>query len=445
MANLGITHATLLPIMADFWALPSDSTLWSTYENNQLQSYMDSGIRNVHYPRPTAKFPDGHQFSWSKPFTELVIWPTLEIDSNKTVTATFSSPTSTVTASEPMFHPSMVGQEIFITSILNGTFAADTDWTKGSGWTIEGGVAVATGAISTDLSQTVAPLISGNTYKVTYTVTVSAGSVAAICGTASGKPRRESGTYTEEIVANGTGFKFTGSGFTGTIDDVTVEGIFPITGYTSSTVITTSSNATCTAKTFHLDATGDYRLPSTFGGLAGPISFADTYGLDPLRVILANSLMQRRRQTAATGTPVHAAIDPVASDSSAEQVWNLMLEPVPGEERTLKFQYFLLPTQLIASTNIYPLGGPAYAELVIESCLAAIERRNPRMGTTHQIEFERLIDVAIQYDIDAMGPEVIGYNGSRSSGRWREGGGSRLNRHDTSEPLVQYNGYPARS
>lgn len=105
--------------------------------------------------------------------------------------------------------------------IVNPYFNADATWTKGAGWTIGSGVATATGAISTDLSQ--AGVLDGtSSYLVVFTVTRSAGSVTATCGTQAGTARSASGTYAETIVSNGTGFKFATSGFTGTVDNVFV-------------------------------------------------------------------------------------------------------------------------------------------------------------------------------------------------------------------------------
>jgi hypothetical protein len=55
--------------------------------------------------------------------------------------------------------------------IINGTFATDTDWTKGAGWTIAAGAATNSGATGS-LSQTmVQPLTLGNTYRVTFDFT----------------------------------------------------------------------------------------------------------------------------------------------------------------------------------------------------------------------------------------------------------------------------------
>ncbi len=108
----------------------------------------------------------------------------------------------------------------------NGTFASDTGWTKGTGWTISGGKADAAGAISTALTQTAAfPLVSGAVYTVTFTTSsTSAGSVAvSLGGGTAGTSRSTDNTFTQAITAGSTQtIAFTGSGFTGKIDDVTI-------------------------------------------------------------------------------------------------------------------------------------------------------------------------------------------------------------------------------
>jgi hypothetical protein len=55
--------------------------------------------------------------------------------------------------------------------ITNGGFAADTNWTKGAGWTIAAGVAAnsgAAGTLSQDFGALVAALINGNSYVLTF-------------------------------------------------------------------------------------------------------------------------------------------------------------------------------------------------------------------------------------------------------------------------------------
>lgn len=107
---------------------------------------------------------------------------------------------------------------------VNGNFATDSDWTKGTGWSIGSGVATAAGAISTDLEQDAGiVLIEGESYTITMTITHSAGSITPEIGGTTGTARSSSGTYTETIIAGSTQkITFGTSGFTGTVDDVSV-------------------------------------------------------------------------------------------------------------------------------------------------------------------------------------------------------------------------------
>lgn len=115
--------------------------------------------------------------------------------------------------------------------VTNGSFATDTGWTKGAGWTIAAGVATATGAISTAISQTAAfTLVQGQVYSVTYTITRSAGGLIPSVGGTSGVERTASGTYNEVIVAGSSQtLAFTGNGFTGTLDNVSINLAAPAT------------------------------------------------------------------------------------------------------------------------------------------------------------------------------------------------------------------------
>jgi len=113
--------------------------------------------------------------------------------------------------------------------ITNGAFAADTDWTKGDGWTIGAGVADCDGTqeAASDLSQAV-ELVEDVTYILTFTLTRSAGSVQAHVGGTAGTARSTADTFVEEIVAGGDDIVFTADAdFVGTIDNVTLT---PTTG-----------------------------------------------------------------------------------------------------------------------------------------------------------------------------------------------------------------------
>lgn len=120
----------------------------------------------------------------------------------------------------------------FAEYVVNGDFADDTIWTKGAGWAIAAGVATATTS-SAALSQTIATLEAGRAYTVTYTATRSAGSVIVSLGGTAGTARSTSATFSEVIVCGSTTtLAITGTGFSGTVDDVKVTAWTLGTGWT---------------------------------------------------------------------------------------------------------------------------------------------------------------------------------------------------------------------
>ena len=114
--------------------------------------------------------------------------------------------------------------------VVNGDFATDSDWTKGTGWTISGGKANQSGNPFTNLTQRIGrqntPIV------LTYTISnYSSGSVTIFMGDSSGQgtSRSANGTYSETITTATSSpnvfFQTGASGFTGSIDNVSVKEI----------------------------------------------------------------------------------------------------------------------------------------------------------------------------------------------------------------------------
>jgi len=122
------------------------------------------------------------------------------------------------------------GLEIGPELITNGTFDADSDWTKGTGWSIGSGVATKISGTATALAQLVS-LSEGILYKITFTVTMTAGVVTPrfVGGTTSfANNITASGTYTIYLPAltGNNSFEFvSGLAFVGTIDNVSLKSI----------------------------------------------------------------------------------------------------------------------------------------------------------------------------------------------------------------------------
>ena len=110
--------------------------------------------------------------------------------------------------------------------VVNHDFAVDANWTKGTGWSISDGkaVAVAPNSSGFNLSQSNI-LTSGETYEITFTVSErTAGSVRFRANSVNGTTRSTNGTFTEIITVAGTTFILQAlNSFVGKIDNVTVE------------------------------------------------------------------------------------------------------------------------------------------------------------------------------------------------------------------------------
>jgi hypothetical protein len=121
-----------------------------------------------------------------------------------------------------LFSPELAFSE----QLTNGTFTIGSGWTLTGNWALDGGTLNGT-TDSGNVTQG-AVLAVGRTYRITFTITkVSAGSVAVLCGTGTtGTSRSTAGTFTEDLVcATDTTFGFDGTGFTGSIDNVSAADI----------------------------------------------------------------------------------------------------------------------------------------------------------------------------------------------------------------------------
>jgi len=123
-------------------------------------------------------------------------------------------------------HWSMAKEDtVGVDLVTNGTFDADTDWTKGTGWSIGSGVASSDGTQegASNLSQDVG-FATGNQYVLIYTVSnYSAGTVRIFAGAGgTGTTRSANGTYTETLTATTNSILYVqaNADFVGDVDNV---------------------------------------------------------------------------------------------------------------------------------------------------------------------------------------------------------------------------------
>ncbi len=107
---------------------------------------------------------------------------------------------------------------------INGAFATDTDWTKGTGWSIAD-VATKSAGTASNLTQTLG--VSGNQYRVTADITRTAGTVGAYNGTAqmgATAVTTVGATYAMKTTSTTVGFRGDAS-FAGTVDNAVIQEI----------------------------------------------------------------------------------------------------------------------------------------------------------------------------------------------------------------------------
>jgi len=113
-----------------------------------------------------------------------------------------------------------------VEKVVNGGFSTDTDWTKGTGWSISGGVATKVAGTASNLTPAVAlvPTVS-KVYEVVYTLTRTAGTATISFGAGAGSAKSASGTYTEKLLASTTGNLTVAvdASFAGTIDNISIK------------------------------------------------------------------------------------------------------------------------------------------------------------------------------------------------------------------------------
>ena len=109
--------------------------------------------------------------------------------------------------------------------VTNGTFDTDSDWTLGTGWSIEDGVATSTTSGGSSYLTQSGILTSSNTYQITFTVSnYVSGTVKATVSGQEGSSITANGTYTEYLTTTGTNFsiKSQGGTFNGSVDNVSL-------------------------------------------------------------------------------------------------------------------------------------------------------------------------------------------------------------------------------
>lgn len=155
-----------------------------------------------------------------------------------------------------------------------------------------------------------------------------------------------------------------------------------------------------------------YELQVDFERFIGPLTFDAGEG-EYHEILFYPS--QRLRNLAAiedsTGTPAMYSIEPVESDGSEEQYWELVLHPTPDTAYKLVGQ-IQIGARMLSESYPYPPGGPVHGELYIASVLAAAEAKlDDENNGQKQAAFLARLMADISIDMQRQ-PTTLGYCGN---------------------------------
>lgn len=160
-------------------------------------------------------------------------------------------------------------------------------------------------------------------------------------------------------------------------------------------------------------------LPDDFGGCEGQISFTASGVNGWYTLPLTGEGVVRERYAAmptTTGRPQMLAVRPVRGTTlSRGQRSQLYVWPLADASYTFSVPYYVHPDILTAQVP-FPLGGPAHAETVLESCLAIAEQHLDDSAGIHTLKFSERLRASIGAD-RKLKPALIGYNRDRSDQR----------------------------
>jgi len=174
----------------------------------------------------------------------------------------------------------------------------------------------------------------------------------------------------------------------------TSETEYTITGYTSSSVVTVSADASAdTGDTFTITGTGLFRMPDDFGSSVGDrMSWDDDdTAARPVAYRSSADISVFMQKSDSAGIPQYAAFQPAASDGTSGQRFGVRLYPPPDSDYTLTYQYRPLPDKMVSATAEFPYGGSDATLVIRASCLAVAEIERDDMIGVRNAKYEAML------------------------------------------------------
>ena len=195
-----------------------------------------------------------------------------------------------------------------------------------------------------------------------------------------------------------------------TITATTSGSSYTITGYTSSTVITVSVDASADDGDTFTIAAGVYGLASGFSSLIEDPVVTSTNGwvLPRLERKSAEWIVEQvQANPNLTQQPRFYAVQPRTFSASVGQQWDMLVFPLPDQAYTLSGRYRFVP-DLLSSDNDYPLGGGVHGLTILAAALMQWEQRKGQVDGFHaRTYYQTALPRSIRFDREQQ-PVILG-------------------------------------
>jgi hypothetical protein len=150
-----------------------------------------------------------------------------------------------------------------------------------------------------------------------------------------------------------------------------------------------------------------YELPAGFVKTLTPIfySLADSYS--PIQQTSPSDILYHRSVSDKDSYPERFAIRPGSYDPKYGQRYEMIFYPVPDSSYTLQTHIVLMPQKLIDDADL-PLGGPEFAGVLKQMCLAEAETNQDGSLGVQQQKADRMLMRAMQLDTE-RNPRTLGH------------------------------------
>ena len=158
--------------------------------------------------------------------------------------------------------------------------------------------------------------------------------------------------------------------------------------------------------------TEDYDLPINTGTVLGDMFIDSDEPVTRIQSTTLDRLMNlRHNSNLNTGIPSLYATRPKGSDGTAEQVMEILFWPKPDKVYTLHYRFQIRPNK-ISTSEMYTLAGPEHGETILLACLMLLEE--DVNGSRHQ-EYKEALESSVNHDASETAMKPPGFKNLRHS------------------------------